>query len=87
MLVLGDRFLRIFESDEPGQAGFVSHLSCLLAMPLDRIINDGGASTLVRQALARRPQALEGKNVVVWAFVERDLRLGVEGWQAVKLRR
>lgn len=80
MLVLGDRFLRIFESDEPGQAGFVSHLSCLLAMPLDRIINDGGASTLVRQAL-------EGKNVVVWAFVERDLRLGVEGWQAVKLRR
>jgi len=87
LLVLGDSFLRIYEQDEPGQAGFVSHLSCSLATPLDRIINDGGASTLVRQELARRPQMLEGKKVVLWAFVERDLRLGAEGWQVVKLSR
>ncbi len=87
VLVLGDSFLRIYELDEPGQAGFVSHLSGSLAMPLDRIINDGGASTLVRQELARRPQMLAGKKVVLWLFVERDLRLGAEGWQRVPLPR
>jgi len=85
VLVLGDSFLRIYELDDPRQAGFVSHLSCSLALPLDRIINDGGASSLVRQELARRPQTLAGKRVVLWLFVERDLRLGVEGWQRIPL--
>jgi hypothetical protein len=85
VLVLGDSFLRIFELDAPWQAGFVSHLARALALPVDSIINDGGASTLVRQELARRPQRLEGKRVVVWMFVERDLRLGLDGWQRVQL--
>lgn len=32
-----------------------------------------------------RPQLLERTKVVVWEFVERDLRLGTEGWQTVPL--
>ena len=40
---------------------------------------DGGASTLVRQDLYRRPEMLRGKRLVVWEFVERDLRLGYRG--------
>ena len=85
ILVLGDSFLRIYEREEPGQAGFIAHLARALGVPLTSIVNDGGAATLVRQELFRRPHLLAGKKVVVWEFVERDLRLGTEGWQHVKL--
>ncbi len=85
VLVLGDSFLRIYERDEPGSGGFVAHLGRELGMPLASIINDGGASTLVRQELYRKPDLLAGKKVVVWEFVERDIRFGTEGWQDVPL--
>jgi hypothetical protein len=85
VLVLGDSFLRIFERDPPGGAGFVAHLARLTGRRVGSVISDGGASTLVRQALFRRPQLLTHCKVVVWEFVERDLRLGTEGWQIVPL--
>jgi hypothetical protein len=85
VLVLGDSFLRIYQQDEPGSAGFVAHLALALGRPVASIINDGGASTLVRQELFRRPQLLARARIVLWEFVERDLRLGVEGWQIVPL--
>jgi len=86
VLVLGDSFLRVYQRDEPGAAGFVAHLARALARPVNSVVNDGGASTLVRQELYRRPSLLAGKRVVVWEFVERDLRFGTEGWQQVPLR-
>jgi hypothetical protein len=85
VLVLGDSFLRIYQIDEPGAAGFSAHLARNLGMPVSSIISDGGASTLVRQELARNPELLENTGVVIWEFVERDLRFGTEGWQTVKL--
>jgi hypothetical protein len=85
VLVLGDSFLRIYQQDEPGSAGFVAHLARALGCPIASIINDGGASTLVRQELFRRPQLLANKKVVVWEFVERDLRYGTEGWQLITI--
>jgi len=86
VLVLGDSFLRIYQRDQPGAAGFVAHLARALGLPLSSVVNDGGASTLVRQELYRRPSLLAGKRVVVWEFVERDLRFGTEGWQQIPLR-
>jgi hypothetical protein len=85
VLVLGDSFLRIYQQDEPGSAGFIAHLARELKQPLASVVNDGGASTLVRQELHRRPALLKNKRVVVWEFVERDIRLGTEGWQRVPL--
>jgi hypothetical protein len=85
ILVLGDSFLRIYQTDAPKSAGFIAHLARELKMPLTSIVNDGGASTLVRQELARKPQLLKNKKVVIWEFVERDLRFGTEGWQRVVL--
>ena len=85
ILVLGDSFLRIYERDEPGSAGFIAHLARALRQPVASIVNDGGASTLVRQELARKPELLAGKKLVVWEFVERDIRFGMEGWQEVPL--
>jgi hypothetical protein len=85
VLILGDSFLRIYEQDEPGAAGFIAHLARELGQPLSSIVNDGGASTLVRQELARRPTLLGNKRLVIWEFAERDIRFGTEGWQIVPL--
>lgn len=85
VLVLGDSFLRIFQTDEPGGAGFIAHLAARIGRPVTSVVSDGGAATLVRQELARRPELLANKKVVVWLFTERDLRLGVEGWQKIRL--
>jgi hypothetical protein len=85
VLVLGDSFLRIYQQDEPGSAGFIAHLAKELKQPLSSLVSDGGASTLVRQELFRRPGLLKNKRVVVWEFVERDIHLGTEGWQDVPL--
>jgi hypothetical protein len=85
VLVLGDSFLRIYESDEPGSGGFIAHLARELQLPLASIVNDGGASTLVRQELSHKPALLKNKRVVIWEFVERDIRFGTEGWQDVPL--
>jgi hypothetical protein len=85
ILVLGDSFLRIYGQDEPQSAGFIAHLAYELRQPVASIVNDGGASTLVRQGLHRRPRLLTGKKLVIWEFVERDIRFGAEGWQRVPL--
>jgi len=85
ILVLGDSFLRIYQTDEPGAGGFIAHLAHELRQPVTSIVNDGGASTLVRQELSRRPTWLANKKVVIWEFVERDIRLGTEGWQHIPL--
>ncbi len=85
ILILGDSFLRVYERDEPQAAGFIAHLARELGQPLTSIVNDGGASTLVRQELYRRGELLANKKLVIWEFVERDLRFGTEGWQIVPL--
>ncbi len=85
VLVLGDSFLRIYSQDEPVGAGFVEHLGYELGFALAAIVNDGGASTLVRQQLSRNPKLLANKKVIIYEFVERDIRFGTEGWQIVPL--
>lgn len=85
LLLLGDSFFRMYETDKPGSAGFIAHLAQQLGMPMASIVNDGGASTLVRQELSRRPALLDGKKLVIWEFVERDIRFGTDGWKSVPL--
>lgn len=85
VLFLGDSFSRIYQTDPPHSAGLIAHLADELKLPLASIVNDGGASTLVRQQLARRPKILDGKRLVIWQFVERDIQIGTEGWKDVPL--
>lgn len=85
ILVLGDSFMRIYQRDEPGAAGFVAHLAKELQQPVMSLVNDGGGSTLVRQELRGRPAFLKHKKVVFWEFVERDIGLGLEGWKLLPL--
>ena len=71
----------------PGSAGFISHLALALKSPVDAIVSDGGAATDVRRKLSTNPEILEGKQVIVWEFVERDIALGSQGWEEVPLPR
>lgn len=83
VLVLGDSFSRIFQTDAPRDAGFIAHLARHLGQPVASLVNDGGGATLVRQELHRRPELLAGRKTVVWEFTERDLQLAAEGWQII----
>ena len=83
VLWLGDSFSRIFQTDAPESAGIIANLAYELQMPIASIVNDGGASTLVRQQLARNPKLLWGKRLIIWEFIERDIRFGMRGWQPI----
>jgi len=85
VLILGDSFLRIYEFDAPKSAGFIAHLARRLRMPVASVVSDGGASTIVRRQLSQKRDLLTGKKVVIWEFVERDLRFGTDGWEHVPL--
>jgi hypothetical protein len=49
------------------------------------LVNDGGGSTLVREELCGQPAFLKNKKVVLWEFVERDIGIGLKGWQRTAL--
>lgn len=85
IMFLGDSFSRIYQKDQPKAAGIIAHLAYELQMPLTSIVNDGGASTLVREQLARKKELLNNKKVVVWEFAERDIRFGLKGWKKVNI--
>ena len=83
ILILGDSFSRIYQTDSPVNAGWIAHFAKNVNRPVASIVSDGGASTLVREKLARKAGVLKGKKLLIWEFVERDLRFGAEGWKDV----
>ena len=83
ILILGDSFSRIYQTDSPVNAGWIAHFAKNMSRPVASIVSDGGASTLVREKLARKAGVLKGKKLLIWEFVERDLRFGAEGWKDV----
>ena len=85
ILILGDSFSRIYQTDSPVNAGWIAHFAKNVNRPVASIVSDGGASTLVREKLARKASVLKGKKLLIWEFVERDLRFGAEGWKNVEL--
>jgi hypothetical protein len=87
VLVIGDSFMRIYQQDAPTAAGFIAHLAKELKQPMMSLVNDGGGSTLVREELCARPIFLKNKKVVVWEFVERDIGIGLKGWQKTRLQK
>ena len=84
ILILGDSFSRIYQTDSPVNAGWIAHFAKNISRPVSSIVSDGGASTLVREKLARKAGVLKGKNLLIWEFVERDLRFGAEGWKTIE---
>jgi hypothetical protein len=92
VLLLGDSFTNVY-SDGEGKhglgwgksAGFGAQLSYRLERPVDVIARNGAGATQTRAELARRPDPLGGKRVVIWEFAARDLALAE--WQPIPLKR
>jgi hypothetical protein len=76
IVLLGDSFTNIYSVPEMGwgdHAGLGEQLALRLGRPIDIIaLNDGGVNT-ARGTLARRPNALDGKQLVVWQFAARRM--------------
>ena len=88
VLVLGDSFCNIYSSPDLrwGEgAGLGEQLMNATGMHIQVIAQNGGGATAVRETLARRPQALKNKKVVLWAFSARDLYDESIAWESVPL--
>ena len=76
ILLLGDSFANIYASDSLAwgtSAGLPQQLMLRLHTPIHTIALNGGGAVQVREALARAPEALAGKKLVLWEFTTRDL--------------
>ena len=86
--LLGDSFTNIYSVDWMGwgdHAGLGEQIGLRLGMPVDIIaLNDGGVNT-ARATLARRPDPLDGKQVVIWQFAARDLVVSNGQWQNIEI--
>ncbi len=86
ILILGDSFSRIYQTDAPMNAGWIAHFAKEMNTTVASIVSDGGASTLVREKLARKSSILKNKKLVIWEFVERDFRFGADGWKQIEMK-
>ncbi|MGD9497500.1 MAG: hypothetical protein AB7Y46_14460 [Armatimonadota bacterium] len=88
VVLLGDSFTNIYSVAAMGwgdHAGLAEHLALRLGRPVDVIaLNDGGVNT-ARINLARRPDPLAGKRVVIWQFAARDLVVSNGQWQLIEI--
>lgn len=81
ILLLGDSNLIVFQQHS---SGFRQHLERELGIPIDQIAGEAGGPTASRQALARQPERLKGKKLIIWLTAAR-LFVGAMGWSRVDL--
>lgn len=91
VMLLGDSFCNIFSLESMGwgaASGFAEHLSLHLKRPVDRIARNDAGAYATRQMLiwdlARKPERLKGKKIVVWEFSARELSIG--DWKRMDMR-
>ena len=88
VLLLGDSFANIYSLESMGwgtSAGLAEHLSLALGRPIDRIVQNDAGAFASREILARDPDRLTGKRVVIYQFAERELAFG--DWKVLRIPR
>ena len=86
VFVLGDSFSNIYALESMGwgtSAGLAEHLSYTLRRPVDRLVQNDEGAFATRAMLARDPDRLAGKRVVVYQFTARELAFG--DWKLIAL--
>jgi alginate O-acetyltransferase complex protein AlgJ len=86
ILLLGDSFSNIYCEPEMGWgegAGLPAQLARFLGHDVDVIARNGSGAAATRRELARRPDPLKAKTVVVWEFAARELMTA--NWEVVPL--
>jgi alginate O-acetyltransferase complex protein AlgJ len=88
VLLLGDSFSNVYSRPDLGWgqgAGLAEQLMLALGVRVQVIAQNGGGATISRETLAQKPQALQHKKVVLWAFSARDLYDETIAWERVPL--
>lgn len=86
ILLLGDSFTNIYTDSAMGwgiSAGFGPQLARALGRDIDVIARNGAGASATRLELARRPQPLAGKKVIIWQFAARELAVG--NWRVLPM--
>ncbi len=90
VLLLGDSFANVYSDPALGWgsgAGLAEQLAWFLGRPVDRIAQNAGGAYTARQQLARElaadPTRLDGVEVVIYQFAERELSFG--DWKLIEL--
>jgi alginate O-acetyltransferase complex protein AlgJ len=86
VLLLGDSFTNIYHHaamEWGDSAGLGEQLMVRLGQGVEIIAVNGGGATAVRESLAKKPAALDHKQLVVWACSARDLYDESVVWERV----
>lgn len=86
VLLLGDSFTRIYSAPDlkwGRDSGLAERLSDHLGRDIDVLAINAGGSSSVRHALARSPDRLLGKKILLYEFSMRDLSSGE--WKVIPL--
>jgi len=90
VLLLGDSHTLVFHAGgdmHATGAGLPDQLARELGFAVDLVGVRGSGATPARINLARRPDALAGKRLVVWCFGARELTEAPQGWAKVPVVR
>ena len=87
VLLIGDSHGLVFGSGLLArEAGLADHLALRLGRAIDNGANQGDGVNQTRAALARRGNALVGKQAVIWVFSSRALTETDGGWRIIPLQ-
>lgn len=81
VLLIGDSNLEVYRDD---RSGLGDHLESEIAEPVTVVAMQAGGANGARQALARRPELLNARRIVIWVVSARLLVSG-PSWQSVGL--
>jgi hypothetical protein len=90
LLLIGDSHTLVFHAGgdmHAAGAGLPDQLAHELGFAVDLVGVRGSGATPARINLARRPNALAGKRLVVWCFGARELTEAAQGWAKVPIVR
>ena len=85
IVMLGDSFTGVFQFEDCRHAGVSAHLAKDLGLPIDLIMAQGSGPRIRAQLARRGPECLEGKRLVIWTMVSRDLYNYWADWELIRL--
>ncbi len=86
VMLIGDSFTGVFEHVDCKGAGVGSHIAAKTDLPVDIITSWGGGPLVRKKMMRARSKLMDGKRLVVYMMVARDLYDYQMGWQPLQTK-
>jgi alginate O-acetyltransferase complex protein AlgJ len=86
VMLIGDSFTGVFEHVDCKGAGVGSHIASKTDLPVDIITSWGGGPLVRKKMMRARSKLMDGKRLVVYMMVARDLYDYQMGWQPLQTK-